>query len=283
MIESTIAEFDKWAPAWAEAVRGGRNIAHRYLEKPQLHAKLPDLSGKSVLCVACGSGEECAHLKSLGASRVVGIDLSAGLLAAARQTFPEIEYYQMDMERIDFEENTFDLAYSSLALHYVPNWSAPLNSVYRCLKPGGTFLFSTHHPLWWCAQRTSGTEGQSHLAGYSTASGQLAIFGDYFERRLLSTELYPELKVRFYYKPLAEIFSEIREAKFVIDDFVEPKPLEEYQDVDPGAYQVFRKFPIYMIFALRKPFAPTLAAAGAHGTGTVVCRCAQRRAAATQA
>ena len=66
-------------------MRSGKNIAHKFLEKPAMYKKLPDLKDKSILCIGCGTGEECEHLKSLGAKRVVGIDISKGLIDFAKK------------------------------------------------------------------------------------------------------------------------------------------------------------------------------------------------------
>jgi 2-polyprenyl-3-methyl-5-hydroxy-6-metoxy-1,4-benzoquinol methylase len=42
-----------------------------------------NLSGKSVLDLACGTGVLLAKAASLGASRLVGVDISAGMIAVA--------------------------------------------------------------------------------------------------------------------------------------------------------------------------------------------------------
>src|SRR5947209_7801420 len=45
---------------------------------------LGDLSGKSVVDLACGEGHYTRMLPSLGAARVVGVDRSEGMIALAR-------------------------------------------------------------------------------------------------------------------------------------------------------------------------------------------------------
>ena len=55
--------YDDYALKWARRIRGGKFIAHKFLEKPAMNKKLPDLKNKTVLCVGRGSGEECRHLK----------------------------------------------------------------------------------------------------------------------------------------------------------------------------------------------------------------------------
>ena len=91
--KETVKSYDDYAKKWADKLRSGQNFAHKYLEKPAMYSKLPDLKGKSAICIGCGTGEECEHLKSLGADKVVGIDISQGLIDVAKQSFPQIEFF----------------------------------------------------------------------------------------------------------------------------------------------------------------------------------------------
>jgi len=49
-------------------------------EKPVLFSLAPDLTSKAILDLGCGYGENCAEFKRLGASSVVGIDISEKIL-----------------------------------------------------------------------------------------------------------------------------------------------------------------------------------------------------------
>ncbi|MBU1110766.1 hypothetical protein KKB83_04060 [Patescibacteria group bacterium] len=67
--KDTINSYNQYVKKWAGKLRSGKNIAHEYLEKPAMYKKLPNLSGKSVLCVGCGTGEECDYLLKQGAKK----------------------------------------------------------------------------------------------------------------------------------------------------------------------------------------------------------------------
>lgn len=62
--------YNEKANEWAERLRTGKNIAHEYLEKPAMYEKLPGLKSKRVLCVGCGSGEECDYLSKKAQKRL---------------------------------------------------------------------------------------------------------------------------------------------------------------------------------------------------------------------
>jgi len=82
---------------------------------------LPDMAGRRVVDLGCGFGWFSRWAAAAGAASVVGIDLSANMLerAVAETDDSRISYRREDLEIVDLPANTFDVAYSSLALHYL--------------------------------------------------------------------------------------------------------------------------------------------------------------------
>ncbi len=218
-----------------------------------MYKKLSDLKGKSVLCIGCGTGEECEHLKSLGAKRVVGIDISKGLIDFAKKSYPDLEFQVMDMEKLNFADDSFDFVYSSLTMHYVKDWTKTLRGVYKLLKKNGTFIFSTHHPVKWGAEVNRSKEKDLFLIGYEKyESGESKVFGDYLNTRKIDDIWFNEFKVSYYHRPLSKIISDIVKSGFIISDFVEPKPLKSVVKEKPNFYDIHSKIPLFMIFELKK-------------------------------
>jgi len=60
---------------------------------------------------------------------------------------PAMTYTRADMESLELPPASFDLAYSSLALHYVEELDRLISVVYRSLAEGGNFVFSVEHPI----------------------------------------------------------------------------------------------------------------------------------------
>ena len=118
-------------------------------EWPALRAMLPDLRGLRLLDLGCGFGWFCRWARQQGAAEVLGIDVSEKMLTRARAdtTDPTIAYRRADMEHLELSPASFDLVYSSLALHYIARLSELLAQVHRALVPGGRFLFSVEHPV----------------------------------------------------------------------------------------------------------------------------------------
>jgi SAM-dependent methyltransferase len=119
-------------------------------EWPAMRAMLPDLHGLRVVDLGCGFGWFCRWAREQGAAQILGIDVSEKMLARARSTASdaEITYDRTDMERLDLPDACFDLAYSSLALHYIEGAARLFSKIHRALVPGGHFVFSTEHPIY---------------------------------------------------------------------------------------------------------------------------------------
>ena len=119
-------------------------------EWPSLRAMLPDLHGRRVLDIGCGFGWFCRWAREAGAAEVVGMDVSERMLERARSMTadPAIRYQRADAEGLTLPEAAFDLAYSSLALHYIADLAPLLETLHRALVPGGRLVFSMEHPIY---------------------------------------------------------------------------------------------------------------------------------------
>ena len=124
-------------------------------EWPALRSMLPDMRGLRVVDLGCGFGWFCRWAMEQGAARVLGLDVSERMLDRARQTTADeaITYEMADLERVSLAPAQFDLAYSSLALHYVEDVARLFAAVHGTLVPGGRFVFSTEHPIYMAPTR----------------------------------------------------------------------------------------------------------------------------------
>jgi ubiquinone/menaquinone biosynthesis C-methylase UbiE len=118
-------------------------------EWPALRAMLPDLHGRKVLDLGCGFGWFCRWARGQGAAQILGIDVSEKMLARARTATQDsaITYARADMEQLELTPGSFDLVYSSLALHYVEHLDRLMAEVHRSLAPGGSLVISVEHPI----------------------------------------------------------------------------------------------------------------------------------------
>lgn len=119
-------------------------------EWPTIQALLPPMAGLRVVDLGCGYGWFCRWAREAAAAAVLGLDLSEKMLARAAQTTadPAITYRRADLDHLALPASSFDLAYSSLTLHYLEHLAAFMATVHQSLAPGGHFVFSMEHPLY---------------------------------------------------------------------------------------------------------------------------------------
>jgi SAM-dependent methyltransferase len=124
-------------------------------EWPALRALLPDLRGLRVVDLGCGYGWFCRWARERGVAEVLGLDVSARMLGRAKAMTADagIRYVRMDLERLELAEAAFDLAYSSLTLHYIKDLAGLFATVRRALVPGAPLVFSIEHPIYMASAR----------------------------------------------------------------------------------------------------------------------------------
>lgn len=119
-----------------------------------LRSLLPDMKGTHVLDLGCGFGWFSRWAMEQGAVSVLGIDVSAKMLARAKNETqdPQISYVQADLETVELERAKYDLVYSSLAFHYIENLERLFKQAHGSLKPGGRLVCSIEHPIYTASQ-----------------------------------------------------------------------------------------------------------------------------------
>jgi SAM-dependent methyltransferase len=118
----------------------------KYGDYYTLIKKIGDVSGRSVLDVGCGEGTVARLLKSQGAFRVVGVDLSEGMVELAREQENRqgsgVEYLCRDLRMLE-TIGQFDLVIASFIFtlaHTRDNLLKMCQAVHANLKPGGRLL-----------------------------------------------------------------------------------------------------------------------------------------------
>ncbi len=233
-----------------------QNRPHLFIEKPAMQKIIPDLKGKSVLCLGCGSGEEVEFLLTKNPDKITGVDISEKLIEIAKNTYPSVEFKQMDAENLLFEKNSFDFVYCSLMMDYFENWEKVLKEVYKVLNDKGIFLFSNLHPVKWGAKKINDADGKSigALMGFQNNpdTGKLEIYGNYLDTTEHEEIWMNKLIISFYTKPISIMYKELIKAGFIVKDMVEPKAIKETKKYDEAYWKINQFIPNFIIFECLK-------------------------------
>ncbi|WP_036382937.1 bifunctional demethylmenaquinone methyltransferase/2-methoxy-6-polyprenyl-1,4-benzoquinol methylase UbiE [Muricauda sp. MAR_2010_75] len=107
-----------------------------------LKAKSP----KTILDIATGTGDLAIAMTQTGAEKIVGLDISPGMLEVGKEKISEknlqdtIEMVVGDSEDLPFDDNTFDAVTVGFGVRNFENLEKGLAEIYRVLKPTGTFM-----------------------------------------------------------------------------------------------------------------------------------------------
>ncbi len=133
------ALYDRIAPQYWVTFGFYENRTH-LLHLQKFLERIPP--GGEILSAGCGAGRYDGFLLEAGHA-VTGIDQSAGMLARAREHFPQVHYQKMGLQEMTFHA-AFDGATCIDAMEHVcpEDYPVILRNLQTALKPGGTLYFT---------------------------------------------------------------------------------------------------------------------------------------------
>jgi ubiquinone/menaquinone biosynthesis C-methylase UbiE len=142
---TNMKDFDKTRQLYNNFASEFANKFEKIPENQQLDEFIALLEpGDKVLDLGCGSGRDAEYLSRAGL-QVVGVDLSEGLIAEAKKRRPELTFQVMNMENLNFPQESFDGIWSKLAILHVERANLPsaISAAYKLLKPNGILYLET--------------------------------------------------------------------------------------------------------------------------------------------
>lgn len=221
---------------------GGLNAAGEWHE---LRALLPELRGKRVLDLGCGYGWHCRYAREQHARSVIGVDLSEKMLAYAREHTNDsaIEYRRLAIEDIDFAAGEFDVAISSLALHYVDRFDIVCRKVHHALVSGGAFILSVEHPVF------TALAAQDWHYGPQGERQHWPI--DHYQNEGIRQTKFLNNDVVKYHRTIATYLNALIDSGFTIRKLSEPQPTPEMLAANAEMRDEARR-PIFLLIAAVK-------------------------------
>lgn len=143
------ARADEWFGATALP-----ELGVKFVTEEEVHV-FGDVAGQRMLEVCCGSGHSLLYNARRGAGELWGVDISESQLKNARRLLEEngvsARLIRSPMEEMEgLPEGYFDTVYSIYGMGWSTDLPGTFRRIHRSLKPGGIFIFSWGHPLFYC-------------------------------------------------------------------------------------------------------------------------------------
>ncbi len=104
---------------------------------------LKEIQPKKILDIATGTGDFAIESLSLNPDKVIGVDISEGMLSVGREKLKKrkldsrISLESGDSENLPFEDNMFDAIIVAFGVRNFENLEKGLAEMYRVVRPGG--------------------------------------------------------------------------------------------------------------------------------------------------
>ncbi len=165
--------YDLWAESYAL-----ESNPIKMLSDESVTTLLPDMTGKAVLDIGCGTGFFCRKAWDMRASRVVGLDISGKMIDRASILTPQTEFHRIETSDYPLLEESFDVAISALVIGHIQSVKATFQEIHRVLRKNGTLIITDFHS-------TAASSGMKRTFEYN---GQIYVV----EHHIHTLEIYKE-------------------------------------------------------------------------------------------
>jgi SAM-dependent methyltransferase len=267
--DTSRAMYDEQATKWA---RTKPRALSDFTGRPVVFGMLAEVlggggdSGGIVLDVGCGEGYCARKVVELGATKVVGCDISPEMISCARLASDgdgRFHYYACPVGDLSIglrerseeigidnpEEQAFDVAMAVFLFNYLTTYDMEdaMSQIYQALKPGGTFVFSVPHPsMIFCHDSGSVFHLDSMGMGYYSSRNQMVL-------GKMSTIDGTKLNIMSVHKTLGDYIATINRVGYRIADVQEAGVTEEHMALHPEFFESVRDRPLHLIFNLMRP------------------------------
>ncbi len=188
------------------------------IERPAMYGLTRNLESMRLLDIGCGFGDFCRYARAEGAKELVAVDPSKNMLNEAKKRTQDahIHYHCKPIETFQ-PSCEFDMVISSLAFHYVEDFSALVEKINHWLIAGGQFIFSVEHPI--CTASPQGLLGSHQKASFHPIY-------NYREERVFDQKWFVN-GVKKYHRTISTYLNDLLSQGFCIDKVLEPMPTDK--------------------------------------------------------
>lgn len=226
--EKILNAYEQLAESYSKLIEHKPHNA--YYDRPNTLSLVGDVEGKTILDAACGPGKYAEILMNNGAA-VTGVDLSPKMIECAKERNPDKgNFFVHDLSQplTMLKDQSFDMILCALALHYLEDWYPTIKDFHRLLKPRGTVVISIEHPFF--------EYNYFKAKEYFKVEAVKCTWGGFGKR----------VEVNSYRRPLDYCISAFTDNGFYIDKLLEPRPVAEFEALDPKHFKELNEFPAFL-------------------------------------
>jgi SAM-dependent methyltransferase len=168
--------WERNAEAWIRWAREPGHDSYWRFHRDRFLELVP-APGRLTLDMGCGEGRLSRDLTALG-HKVVGIDPSPKVIAAARELSPELEFVEADGADLPFADGAVDLAVAFMSLQDIDDMQGAVRETARVLEAEGRFVVAVVHPF-----------DSAHELDRTHTGSRLVLTENYFDRRRYRDEI----------------------------------------------------------------------------------------------
>jgi len=106
-----------------------------------------DLRNKIIADIGCGTGRHWNKILKRKPKRLIGFDVSEGMLKMLKEKFPMAETHHLKNDQLkELENESCDIIFSTLTIAHIQNAEKALQEWNRILRSGGEIIITDFHP-----------------------------------------------------------------------------------------------------------------------------------------
>ena len=229
-----------------ETARSRLDSLDSLLEWPAQLALIGDVQGKSILDVGCGNGAKAVQLARLGASHVVGVDIS-GEFVTPEDDALDVMLLTADLSHLDqvtaLSEQRFDVVLFLQSIGYAEDQVATLRAARQLIKDEGILVIARSSPVRFAVERSE-RDGIGLGTAYHSSAAHTYPSG-WNDKILVSHRT----------NTFSDMINTVSEAGFRIDRAVEPQLSDQQKAAYPHKQAWLDKYIGIILFRAR-PLSP---------------------------
>jgi len=130
-------DYDRVSKVYDNVRVGDPEMVHQILRGVSLDSK------SKVLDVGCGTGNNTLLFTETSHAKVIGLDISFGMLEKAYEKSKTVPLVQAPADTLPFANNEFQFAFMTEVIHHLPYPQSSIKDIHRVLETGGLLCIVT--------------------------------------------------------------------------------------------------------------------------------------------